>query len=892
MLDQIGPYIIQREIGRGGMGVVYLARDARLERDVAIKALPEELAQDPVRLDRFEREAKAIAGLSHQNIAGIYGIEEQDGAKYLILEYIDGLTLADRLDAGQLPIEDALEIAVQIAAGVEAAHEAGIIHRDLKPENIKIDSDGVVKVLDFGLAKSDDGQSTSSVQLDAATLTQHNPRHSPTIAGAILGTAAYMSPEQARGRRVDKRTDIWAFGVLLYEMLVGSNPFHGESATDSIGAVLHKEFSLNPLPTKTPASVRKLIRRCLERNKTKRLQSIGDARVELQEVHQRMESGIWEPDDRFQELRSRRWLWPVVAGVSGIAAITGFFWPRDASEIPERPQVVGLFKLTDFQGLENSPSLSPDGKTLLYWAIDGSDGDIYRLRVGGQNPINLTADSDEHDTDPAFSPDGEQIAFASTRMGGGIFIMGATGENPKRVSDAGYNPAWSPDGQSIVYTSSRVESAYGRNNIAQLWRLDLETRERRQLDTGIPGDPDSLESPDSDAVEPAWSPDGSRIAYWTVRSGQRDICTISADGGDRVQLTDDRATDWNPIWIDGGSAIVYLSDRGGQMGLWTIDIDETGHAASDPHPFMPSTAQVVQVAASYDGSRLVIADQRTRDSIQMVRFDPATEKFIGKPKVIYSTSGSINQPDLSQDGEWIAYRDGPPSEDIYVMKTDGSSRRRLTDSPHKDRGPVWMPDAQSLLYYSNKDGGYNIFEIRRDGTGDQVLIEMQGTEQIFTPRPSNSGTKMIAITYAGSVLFERTEGEFRQDHSFPKEVFVGAASWSPDDRQLIGGDLRKSGIYAVILYNIENQTSTIPRWPDGEPIHNTFTAWIDSDRFIGWELRRQAVYIYNTKTNTIKVIESPFEGQQLFMPAKQGTEIYVLRSELERELWLLELGKN
>ncbi|MBL4698919.1 MAG: serine/threonine protein kinase, partial [Phycisphaerales bacterium] len=227
MHDQIGPYTIQREIGRGGMGVVYLARDSRLERDVAIKALPEELAQDPVRLERFEREAKAIAGLSHQNIAGIYGVEEQEGAKYLILEYIDGLTLADRLDDGRLPIDETLEISIQIAAGIEAAHEAGIIHRDLKPENIKIDSDGVVKILDFGLAKSDDGQSTTSVQLDAATLTQHNPKHSPTIEGAILGTAAYMSPEQARGRRVDKRTDIWSFGVLLYEMLVGSNPFKG-----------------------------------------------------------------------------------------------------------------------------------------------------------------------------------------------------------------------------------------------------------------------------------------------------------------------------------------------------------------------------------------------------------------------------------------------------------------------------------------------------------------------------------------------------------------------------------------------------------------------------------------------------------------------------------------
>jgi len=301
MHDQIGPYKIQREIGRGGMGVVYLARDARLERDVAIKALPEDLAKDPVRLERFEREAKAIAGLSHQNIAGIYGVEEQEDAKYLILEYIDGLTLADRLDAGQLPLEDALEIAVQITAGVEAAHEAGIIHRDLKPENIKIDSEGVVKILDFGLAKSDDGQSTTSVQLDAATLTQHNPQHSPTIAGAILGTAAYMSPEQARGRRVDKRTDVWAFGVILYEMLTGASPFQGETATDSIGAVLHKDIDVSRLPNGTPSNVHHVLMRCLERDKSKRFRDIGDVRIELEQA---LENRL-RPSTRCASLRSQ-----------------------------------------------------------------------------------------------------------------------------------------------------------------------------------------------------------------------------------------------------------------------------------------------------------------------------------------------------------------------------------------------------------------------------------------------------------------------------------------------------------------------------------------------------------------------------------------------------------
>ena len=263
------------------MGVVHLARDTRLDRDVAIKELPELFAQDPARLERFEREAKALAALSHVNLAGIYGVEEQDGAKYLVLEYVEGETLADRLDRGPLPLDEALELAVQIAAGVEAAHEAGIIHRDLKPANIKLTPEGKAKVLDFGLARADEsGTSTSSLGLDSATMTA--AQQSPTIEGAILGTAAYMSPEQARGRRVDKRTDIWSFGVVLYEMLVGASPFHGETASDSIGAVLHKEIDLNLLPAGTPPMVRHVLVRCLERDRDNRYRDIGDVRIELE----------------------------------------------------------------------------------------------------------------------------------------------------------------------------------------------------------------------------------------------------------------------------------------------------------------------------------------------------------------------------------------------------------------------------------------------------------------------------------------------------------------------------------------------------------------------------------------------------------------------------------
>lgn len=277
---RIGAYEIEHEIGRGGMGVVYRAIDTRLGRAVAIKALPEDLGGNADRLTRFEREARTLASLSHANVGAIYGVEEQGGHRYLVLELVEGETLDERIDRGGVSVEEALDICAQIAAGVGAAHDEGVVHRDLKPSNVKITPDGRVKVLDFGLAKG--GGGVSSSLSESPTLTTPVGGVSPTIPGAIMGTAAYMSPEQARGRAVDRRTDVWALGVILYECLTGFGPFAGETATDSIGAVLHKEVEMDRLPAGTPSGARLVLTRCLERDKAKRWRDMGDVRVELE----------------------------------------------------------------------------------------------------------------------------------------------------------------------------------------------------------------------------------------------------------------------------------------------------------------------------------------------------------------------------------------------------------------------------------------------------------------------------------------------------------------------------------------------------------------------------------------------------------------------------------
>ncbi|MGP1273493.1 MAG: protein kinase domain-containing protein [Phycisphaerales bacterium] len=447
--ERIGPYTIVRELGRGGMGVVYLATDTRLERAVAIKALPAELASDPARLERFEREAKTLAQLNHPNLAGIYGVEEQDGAKYLVLEFVEGETLADRLDRGPLPIDEAIEYAVQIAAGVEAAHEAGVIHRDLKPANIIVTPDGQAKVLDFGLARTDDGGQSSSGALDSPTMTTPQPQHSPTIAGAILGTAAYMSPEQARGRRVDKRTDIWSFGVLLYEMLIGASPFHGETATDSIGAVLHKDLDLDRLPSATPANVRRVLARCLVRDRNLRYRDIGDVRVELLTADP---TPISEPADATERGRLSILLLFAAAMIVALAGLSIWSFSRSAS-----PPEESAMRLTIATPHETSLRLSGDLGGPAVVSHDGTRVAFVAMREGDSRRVWLrdlgTAEAVELEgTDqaifPFWSPDGRHIGFFTpTGLKRHDTVSGTT----SRITGGGHGrgAAWTEDGRIV-----------------------------------------------------------------------------------------------------------------------------------------------------------------------------------------------------------------------------------------------------------------------------------------------------------------------------------------------------------------------------------------------------------------------------------------------------------
>jgi len=384
-LQQVGPYTITREIGRGGMGVVYLARDTRLDRDVAIKSLPQHLASDPDRLARFQREAKVLASLNHPSIGAIYGLEETHGQHCLVLEYIEGETLLEKLARGPLPMDDAIEIAMCIAEALAAAHEKGVIHRDLKPGNVMVTPDGSVKVLDFGLARTT-GTSSSmrdeDVAADSPTAISPTPIHSPTIAGAIMGTAGYMSPEQARGRRVDQRSDVFSFGVVLYEMLTGAMAFAGSTAAESIGATLHKEIDLGMLPVGTPTAVRQLLRRCLEKDPATRCASASSISEEFAAMRR------WAREEAIPEL----------------------------ARLCERILVMeeGRESWTAFELASEIDKLAP------------GDPVVARLRPAYSNPISITSDPSGARAFAAFygDPEGVEVNLGQTPLAGIAFPRG------------------------------------------------------------------------------------------------------------------------------------------------------------------------------------------------------------------------------------------------------------------------------------------------------------------------------------------------------------------------------------------------------------------------------------------------------------------------------------
>ncbi|MBI5835788.1 MAG: serine/threonine-protein kinase [Candidatus Eisenbacteria bacterium] len=703
--SKLGPYDVLAPLGAGGMGEVWLARDPRLEREVAIKALPEAFARDPERLARFDREARLLASLHHPNIAGILGLEEVDGRRYLVLEYVEGPTLAERLSQGQLPLAEAVDVCRQIATAVEAAHESGVIHRDLKPGNVKITPTGEVKVLDFGLAKGGvAAASGSDPNLTASpTLT-----HAATMAGVILGTAAYMSPEQARGRGVDRRTDIWSFGCVLYECLTGQALFQGETVSDLIARILEREPDWSALPAATPVRVRELLRRCLRRDPKERLRDMGDARLELVEA---MSSPPPEVAPAAGEAAGRgrrrgRMAWFAI----GLALVALSAGAAAVARLALRPPGAGTLRVSvqapdglDLSGEVPDVTISPDGRTIVFAALDTTGTRALWLRPLDSNTARRLPGT-QGAVIPFWSPDSRQLAFFA---GGELKRMTVQDEDIQVVCPAP-NPRGGAWGRGDVIVFAPTGSG-------PLMRVAASGGEAQRATT--------LDSTRGETAHrfPCFLPDGRHFLYVALPGKDSQVATRMGETG---------AVRPGPIVLSSTGAPVYaepgylLYNRQGTVVAQRFD-GRSRRLRGSPQP----VRGLVDASGSYSGSPVVMASRAgvlvqrdvrsANDRVDLLDISGKALSTLALPENYYST------PRFSPDGTKLVLNSshvGSNVSPLWMVDLRRGISSRFTFEGTFDSDGAWTPDGGRVIYGSARRKGREIYWRKADASGPEVRL--------------------------------------------------------------------------------------------------------------------------------------------------------------------------
>jgi Tol biopolymer transport system component len=873
--SRLGTYEILGTLGAGGMGVVYRARDVKLKRDVALKILPDTFAGDPERLERFQREAQAIAALNHPNVVTIYSVEEVDGVHFLTMELIDGKPLSDLIPAGGLPVEGLLKIALPLTDAISAAHQRSIIHRDLKPANVMVGPGTRVKVLDFGLAKL---KLESAEGVEAGLTTTANV----SAEQRVMGTPAYMSPEQAEGRSVDARADIFSLGVMLYEMAAGHRPFTGDSSLAILSSILKDAPApLKQVKPDLPPDLDRIVRRCLAKAPAGRYQTALDVHNELEDLGKQALAASGPATEALATPPSRRRYAPALAaGLAIVAATAAYVVWRSARDATPAAPVRAMFRqLTSTPGGELFPRLSPDGRWVVYSGEGAGNRDIFLQSVSGQTPINLTADSPVDDTQPAFSPDGERIAFRSSRDGGGIFVMGRTGEALRRITRAGFNPAWSPDGTELAYTT--VPTEFRPQNADQRGQLMVVPVNGGEPRTLVPG-----------GMLPGWSPRGLRIAFsggLNEKAGGAHLATVARAGGEAVPVTRDGFLNWNPVWAPDGRHLYFVSNRGGSTNIWRIALDEgSGVPAGEPEPITTPATFATHLSLSGDGSQLVYTSVLETQNIERLRLDPATGAVLGEPDAVTTGSRFWANPDPSPDGESVViYSQVGPEGDLYITKADGSGGlRQLTDDAAIDRVPRWSPDGKWIAMFSDRGGALNVWVIGPDGSDFRRVTNTRAGVAAWSPDGKRLAVARNSREGTPAAIIDPSQGLDYAVEDLPMPALSGLRfvpnSWSPDGTRIAGQNgYTTPGIYqyspAARRYE---QLADFGEWP----------VWLPDGRRLLFVSRGREFHVLDTQTKAATMVYSSLRDT-LGPPrlTRDGRAAFYSRRVTEADIWLATL---
>ena len=800
------------------MGEVYKARDTRLDRLVAIKVLAADRVADPDRKLRFIQEAKAASALNHPHIVTIHDISNDSGIDFIVMEYVPGKSLEQLIPSKGLRAAEALKYAIQTADAFAAAHAAGIVHRDLKPANLMVTDAGQVKVLDFGLAKL----TGIAITEDDATVTA---RHQ-TEEGAIVGTIAYMSPEQAEGKAVDARSDIFSFGSVLYEMLAGRKAFSGESKLSTMSAILREEPKpLAQLVPDIPRDLDKIVQRCLRKDRDRRFQHMADLKVALEDAKEESDSGVSavlaaSPTPRKSQL-------PIYAAIVAVAmvAAAGTWWKMRPTEAPSR---ITPFTST---GTANYPAFSADGKLIAYSAA-GADGniDIYVQQIGAGSPLRLTTDP-AADVYPVFSPDGRYVAFA---RGQTLILIPSLGGTERQLG-IGFRPDFSPDGKTIAVPS--WESPGGPIGI---FLISVESGQRKRLTTP-PGTATDFIS--------RFSPDGKTIAFVRSFTAQSvDLDTIPVTGGAVKQVAGDNRAINGLAWMPEGKEIVYSTRRMGRaQELWRV-----AAAGGTPQPISETGENAFNPAISRTDKRLAYVHQIYDENIW--RLDLTANKASGSASKLIASTWQDNAPQYSPDGKKIAFAsDRAGSFEIWVANADGSGAVQMTFQGGHSGSPRWSPDGSRIAFDASIAGSSDIFAIDAGG----------GTPKLITQMPAHGHSRSLPSWSAdGKSVY------FACDMTGRYEVWRASADGGQEKQVTHQGgfDPRESPDGKMLYYtkkrNISSIWKTSPEGGAESPVVTDPAALTD---FGWWQPFNDGIYLVARVPNS-----SPPEQRIVFVNFASG----------------------